>query len=80
MDHSEIVKTETVVKKTVRTAINVNGPLRTFFSIDTHGSANPGTIDLVIGANFKNRAASALDKASLKKLIDTLVDIHDAMV
>jgi hypothetical protein len=81
MDYSEIVKTETIVKKTVQTAIDVSGPMCTYFSVDTHGPAgNPRSIDLVIGASYKNRCASAFCKDELKELIDLLVDIHEAMV
>lgn len=80
MDYSEIVKTETIVKKTVQTALNVGGPMHTYFSIDTRGAGNPRSIDLVIGANFQHRCASAFCKDKLKELIDLLVDIHDAMV
>lgn len=87
MHHSEIVKietkTETVVttKKVVQAATNAFGPMQTYFSIQPWNSAaGTCTIDLVIGANFEHRCASAFDKSSLKELIDLLVDIHEAMV
>jgi len=80
MNYSEIVKTETVVKKTVQTVINGNGPFCAYLSVDTHGEKNPQFVDIVIGANYSNRAASAFDKDSIKDLIDLLVDIHEAMV
>lgn len=80
MHYSEIVKTETFVKKTVSTYLDKGGPCGIYFSVDTHGSKNPHSIDLVIGASYKYRCASALDKESLKELIDILVDIHEAMV
>lgn len=80
MLYTEIVKTETVVKKIVKTVINGNGPFCTYLSVDTHGVKNPTTVDIVIGANYSNRAASAFNKEGLKELIDLFVDIHEAMV
>jgi hypothetical protein len=81
MKYYEIVTPRTApVKKTVKTAINVSGPCGAYFSIDTYKKENPRSIDLVIGANYQYRAASAFDKDSLKELIDLLVDIHEAMV
>lgn len=80
MLYTEIVKTETIVKKTVQTAINANGPNCTYLTVDARGVKNPNTVDIVIGANFQHRCASAFDKGSIKDLIDLLVDIHEAMV
>ena len=80
MNYSEIVKTETIVKKTVQTAINAAGPNCTYLTVDARGVENPNTVDIVIGANYSNRCASAFDKESIKTLIDLLVDIHEAMV
>lgn len=80
MRYTEIVKTETIVKKTVQTAINANGPFCTYLSVDARGVENPQFIDIVIGADYSDRAASAFDKDSIKDLIDLLVDIHEAMV
>ena len=80
MRYTEIVKTETVVKKTVQTSLNGTGPFCTYLSVNTRGVENPNIVDIVIGASYDHRCASAFDKGSIKGLIDLLVDIHEAMV
>jgi hypothetical protein len=79
MEYTEIVKTETITKKSVQTAINAQGPFCSCFSVDTRGEENPWIVDLVIGADYEYRCVSGFDKDALGRLIDLLVDIKDAM-
>ena len=65
-----------LVKKTVFNQHNTNGPDGTYLSI----KSNPdGHIDLVIGASFQHRCASAFSKEGLGELISILQELYDAM-
>jgi len=67
--------TETITK--VATVIDVDGPGHSLFSVSPIEGMNG--IELVVGAQFKNRAASRFSKPALAELIATLQEIHAAM-
>lgn len=70
---SQFVNTKTVTE--VVNKINVNGPDFIYMSVVPVS----GGINLVIGAKYENRLASALTKEGLALLIGDLAIIHDAL-
>lgn len=67
---------KTVTTRTILQVIDGDGPDCIYMSVDPLTS---GGIDLVIGATFKDKCASALSKDGLRQLIDILTEIHEAM-
>lgn len=63
-------------KKIVNSVINGNGPGCAYMSVVPNGAS----IDLVIGANYNNKCASAFNRATLGELINTLKEIHEVML
>jgi len=74
--NNPFVKTETVVKKKIVDAINVDGPGDCYMSFE---EVDGGMYNLVIGASYKDRCASLFTKDSIKELIDILQEIHDTL-
>ena len=70
------VKTKTITKKSIQSFQDQLGPDYALMSFQVKGK---NYFQLVIGAQFENRWASAFTKESLSKLVDQLIELRDAL-
>ena len=72
---------KTVTKTTVQEAINQHGPMLSLMSVvpQPRLDGKIASIELVIGAKFENRCASAFSKKGVLELAALLCEIADAM-
>ena len=73
---------KTVTTQTVQEAINQHGPMLSLMSVvpQPRLDGKISSIDLVIGANYDHRCASAFNKKGVLELAALLIEIADAMV
>jgi hypothetical protein len=73
---------KTVTTHTVQEAINQSGPMLCLMSVvpdQRHPDGKVTSIDLVIGAHYTKRCASAFNKKGVLELAALLAEIGDAM-